>query len=172
MTQIPRKLSEIMKEMGQRLLKPPEATASSEAIHVALMFAKIAWNETVGFDRAREGYRPAWDVIEAENPAIWNEFKTNDIDRMIDELVQYKREQFPEDRRRILICGMVDGKVRVEWLPSAASGVDSQAEMRLYGLVSVGDRQRAIQFLQDRQQLSQREAEQKVENVARELDAG
>jgi hypothetical protein len=82
MTQ-PRKMSEIMKEMSERLLKKPDAVHSSEAAHVALMFANIAWNETVGLVPARKGYRSAWESIEAENPEMWSEFKSK-ITRTID----------------------------------------------------------------------------------------
>jgi hypothetical protein len=88
---------------------------------------------------------------------------------MIDELVEYKNQKFPDDQRRVLICGVVDGKVRVEWLPVAGPGVDSKTEMRVYGLVSVGDRVRAIQFLQDTQNLSQREAAKEVKKIEKTL---
>jgi hypothetical protein len=56
---------------------------------------------------AREGYRNVWEEIEADNPALWNEFKSNDINAMIDELIGYKQEHFPEDKRRILTCGIM-----------------------------------------------------------------
>jgi hypothetical protein len=56
MTHQPRKMSEIMKEMSERLLRNPGGVPSSEAAHVALMFANIAWNETVGLGHARKGY--------------------------------------------------------------------------------------------------------------------
>ena len=53
----PRKLSDIMKEMSERLFRNPAATPSSEAAHVALFFANVAWNECVGLDHAaREGW--------------------------------------------------------------------------------------------------------------------
>jgi hypothetical protein len=51
-----RKLSEIMKEMSETLLRNPGGVPSSEAAHVALFFANVAWNESVGIDGAREGY--------------------------------------------------------------------------------------------------------------------
>jgi hypothetical protein len=76
----PRKLSEIMKEMSETLLRNPSDVPSSEAAHVALFFANIAWNESVGLDHPREGYRNVWETIATENPALWNEFKSNDID--------------------------------------------------------------------------------------------
>ena len=66
----PRKLSEIMKEMSETLLRKPGGVPSSEAAHVALFFANVAWNESVGLDHAREGYRNVWETIEAENPAL------------------------------------------------------------------------------------------------------
>ena len=130
-----RKLSEIMKEMSETLLRNPGGVPSSEAAHVALLFANIAWNESVGLDHARQGYGNVWETIEAENPALWNEFKSSDIDAMIDELVRYKQAYYPDDRRRILVCGMVPGKVHVEWLKPTALRVDCKWEMQLYGLV-------------------------------------
>src|SRR5277367_2928713 len=87
-----RKLSEIMKEMSETLLRNPGGVSSSEAAHVALFFANVAWNESVGIDGAREGYRNVWETIEAENTELWNEFKSNNIDAMIDELVRYKKK--------------------------------------------------------------------------------
>ena len=124
--------------MSETLLRNPGGVPSSEAAHVALFFANVAWNESVGIDHAREGYRNVWETIEAENPDLWNEFKSNDINAMIDELVRYKKTHYPDDRRRILTCGIPDGKVRVEWLNAAAPGVDSKWEMQLYGLVRTG----------------------------------
>jgi hypothetical protein len=92
MTSQPRKMSEIMQEMSGRLFRNPGAVPSSEAAHIALMFANIAWNESVGLGQARAGYRPAWEMIEAENPAMWGELKSNDVDAMIDDLVVFKKQ--------------------------------------------------------------------------------
>src|SRR5260370_25858870 len=164
-----RKLSEIMKEMSQTLLRNPGGVPSSEAAHVALLFANAAWNECVGMDHAREGYRNVWETIEAENPALWNEFKSSDIDAMIDELVRYKNAHYPDDRHRILVCGMVPGKVHVEWLNPAAPGVDSRWEMQLYGIVRTGKRQEAIRFLQESRHMSRDEASKRVAQIAVEL---
>jgi len=162
-------MSEIMKEMSERLLRDPGGVPSSEAAHVALLFANIAWNEAVGLDPAREGCRKVWETIEASNPALWNEFKSNDIDAMIDELVRYKQKHYPDDRRRILTCGIPDGKVRVEWLNAAAPGIDSRWEMQLYGLVRTGERDKAIRFLQETRRMSRAEATSEVARVAAQL---
>jgi len=167
-----RKMSEIMKEMSERLFRNPGGVPSSEAAHVALMFANIAWNETVGLGHARKGYRSAWESIEAENPEMWSEFKSNDVDAMIDELVQFKKQHYPDDQRRILTCGIPDGSVRVEWLNPAAPGVDSQWEMTLYGLVRTGAREKAIQFLRETRRMSRNDAAKKVLAVAAELGIG
>ncbi len=172
MTAQPRKLSEIMKEMSERLLRNPAAVPSSEAAHVALMFANMAWNETVGLEHARKGYRSAWEVIEAENPEMWSEFKSNDVDAMIDELKRFKEQHYPDDRRRILTCGIPDGKIRVEWLAATAPGVDAKWEMRLYGLVRTGERKKAVQFLQETRRMSRSDAAVKVAAVAAELGMG
>jgi len=42
------------------LLRNPAGVPSSEAAHVALLFANVAWNEGVGLDHAREGCRSLW----------------------------------------------------------------------------------------------------------------
>jgi hypothetical protein len=165
----PRKLSEVMKEMSQSLLRNPRRVPSAEAAHVALLFAHVAWNESVGLDHTREGYRNVWETIEAENLALWDEFKSSDISAMIDELVRYKQTHYPDDRRRILVCGMVPGKVHVEWLNPAAPGVDSKWEMQLYGLVRTGRKDKAIRFLQDTRRLSRTEASKRVAQAAAEL---
>jgi len=164
-----RKMSEIMKEMSERLLRNPAATLSSEAAHIALMFANIAWNEAVGLTHGREGYRSAWETIEVENPEVWSEFKSNDVNAMIDELKAFKEQRYPDDQRRILMCGIPDGKVRVEWLAAAAPGVDSKWEMRLYGLVRSNEREQAIRFVRETRRLSRSDAAAMVAAAAAEL---
>ena len=165
----PRKMSEILKEMTERLLRNPGGVPSSEAAHVALLFAHVAWNEGVGLDHAREGCRNVWETIEADNPELWNEFKSNDIDALIDELVRYKEDRYPDDGRRILTCGIPEGEVRVEWLPPAAPGVDAKWEMELYGLVRTGERDEAIRLLRETRGMSRNEAARRVAAVAAEL---
>jgi hypothetical protein len=164
-----RKLSEIMKEMSETLLRNPCGAPSSEAAHVALFFANVAWNESVGLGQARDGYRNVWETIEAENPALWDEFKSSDVNALIDELIRYKQAHYPNDGRRILTCGIPDGKVRVEWLNPAAPGVDSKWEMQLYGLVRTGQRDKAIRFLQDTRRMTRSEASKRVAQAAAEL---
>ena len=163
------KMSQIMKEMSERLLRFPSKVPTSEAAHVALFFATAAWNESVGLANARDGYRGVWETIEADNPALWNELKSNDVDQMIDELVRYKRNHYSDDRRRILLCGILDSKIRVEWLPPAASGVDAKWETNLYGLVRTGDRLGAIRFLQKTRRMSRAKAARRAHQVAAEL---
>jgi hypothetical protein len=165
-------MSEMLKEMSERLLRHPARIPSSEAAHVALFFATAAWNESVGLPGAREGYRPVWETIEADNPALWNELKSVNVNQLIDELVRYKRNHYADDRRRILLCGILDGKIRVEWLPPAAPGVDPQWETRLYGLVRTGDRQGAIRFLQSTRSMSRLQAAKRVQRVAAALGLG
>jgi hypothetical protein len=165
----PRKMSEIMKEMSESILRHPNKVPSSEAAHAALFFANAAWNESVGLSDMREGYRHVWEPIEKENPELWSEFKSNDINAMIDELVQYKKKHYPDDGRRILTCGIPDGSIRVEWLKAAAPRVDSKWELRLYGLVRTGERETAIKFLQETRSMSRDEAARRVAEVAAEL---
>jgi hypothetical protein len=165
-----RKMSEIMEEMSMRLLRNPDGPPSSEAVHVALFFANVAWNECVGLGAERERTKNIWQAIEAENPKLWDELKSRDIDAMIDELVEYKKARFPDDQRRILACGGTDhGTIRVEWLPPAAPGVDAKWETQLYGLVRTGNEEQAIGFLKKTRGMSAAEAKMTVAKCARDL---
>lgn len=164
-----KKMSEMLKEMSERLLRNPDSS-SSEADHVALMFAHIAWNETVGLGNDRSGFRSAWELIEAENPEMWSDFKSNDVDAMIDELVEFKQKHFAADQRRILACSTTpQSTLRVEWLAPVAPGVDSVWEMQLFGLVRTGEREEAIRFLRRTRRMSRKEAAKKVAAIAAQL---
>lgn len=167
-----RKLSDIMKEMAQLLLRDPKKVPSVEAAHVALFFANVAWNETIGLDHPRANHRSVWGAIEAEKPDLWDEFESNDVDAMIDRLVRYKQAHYAHDRRRILVCGMIDGKVRVEWLRPAAPGTDPKLETRLYGLLLMGDREGALRILREECKLTRRDAASRVDRMAAELGVG
>jgi hypothetical protein len=162
----PPKMSEVMKEMSERLLCHPDKIPSSEAAHVALFFANVAWNESVGLGDSRAVLGDVWKTIAAEKPDLWNELKSNDVNALIDELVAYKKAHFADDRRRILTCGMPNGNIRVEWLKPAAPGVDAKWEMHLYGLVRTGERAKAIRLLRETRSLSRAAAEKEVASIA------
>ena len=103
---------------------------------------------------------------------MWSEFKSNNIDGMIDELIEYKQQHFPDDRRRILTCGIPEGNIRVEWMPAVVPGVDSKWEMQLYGLVRTGEREQAIEFLRETRRLSRQAAAKQVKKIATDLGLG
>jgi hypothetical protein len=166
----PHKMSDIMKEMMEQLLRDPKAIPSSEALHVALFFANVAWNECVGLGAEREACCNVWQAIEAEKPDLWDELKSRDIDAMIDELVEYKKAHFPDDWRRILTCGGTSHEtIRVEWLPPAAPGTDVKWETQLYGMVRAGLEKKAIRFLKKTRKMSPDEAEMEVAKIRMQL---
>ena len=166
----PHKMSDIMKEMAERLFLDPEAAHSSEALHVALYFANLAWNECVGLGVERERTKNIWQTIEAANPKLWDELTSRDIDAMIDELVEYKKGHYRDDQRRILACGGTDhSTIRVEWLPPAAPGVDSKWEMQLYGMVRSDLPEEAVRFLKKTRGVSAAEAKMIVAQAAKVL---
>ena len=170
MSRQPHKMSDIMKGMMEQLLRDPKAVPSSEASHVALFFANVAWNECVGLGAEREACCNVWQAIEAEKPDLWDELKSRDIDAMIDELVEYKKANYPDDRRRILTCGGTQHEtIRVEWLPPAAPGVDAKWETQLFGMVKAGMEKKAIRFLKKTRKMTQQEAMMKLMKIRMQL---
>ena len=83
-----------------------------------------------------------WETIEADKPDLWNELKSDDIDAMIDELVEYKKAL---PRRHA-----ADSHLRQHpaWDASCRMAGSRRAwggftwEMELYGLVRTGERRK------------------------------
>ena len=98
------KLSEIIQEMALRLLKDPEAFPSFPVAQAALMLASAAWNCAV-------------EETEWSGPTPSVELRSNDTGRLIAELVEHKRDRYPNDLRRIVATELSpDGSVRVHWV--------------------------------------------------------
>jgi len=109
------KLSAIAKDMAMTLLKSPNSVPSSEAAHAALLFVHVAWNKSLGNDDAYRNYKMILDKFEESNPALWNELKTSDHDIILNDLTHYKEKYHPSDARVIVVCGMREDDVHVEW---------------------------------------------------------
>ena len=104
------------------MIRNPKAAHSSEAVHVALFFANLAWNECVGLG-AEGADQEHLAVHRSREPETLGRIEVEDIDGMVDELVEYKKAHFPDDQRRILACGGTDhSTIRVEWLPPCPWG--------------------------------------------------
>ena len=113
-----RKLSEIIKEMAFRLLKDPESDFSEPATVAVLMLAGAAWNSAIGENFMRENHRELIkDKINWEDVTPWEELRSDDTERLIAELVDYKREHYPNDLRSIVATELSsEGNVRVHWV--------------------------------------------------------
>jgi hypothetical protein len=100
---------------------------------------------------------------------MWNEFKSTDVGAILDELVEYRKKHFSHDLRRILLVGIPNGSIRVEWSPPVVPGVDSQWEMRPYALIRTGEREQAISFLRETHRMYRTDA---VKQAASDLGLG
>ena len=110
---VPRKMSEIMKELALLCFRDPEAIPSSEAVHAALLFAQVAWNRVLGQDMA--GYNQVLKAFLRSNPNLWSELRSRDAETLIETMRQAKELRFPADRRVVVVCGMREGNIHVEW---------------------------------------------------------
>lgn len=111
-----RKLSEIIKEMALLLLKYPDAIPTEPAMSAALILASSAWNSAIGDDVMRKGHRNAVAQIDWSDVNPWKEFRSDDTEQIIAQLVAYKGKHYPNDFRRIFATEMAtEGNVRVHW---------------------------------------------------------
>ena len=110
------KLSEIIKEMAVRLLKKPDAGATEPATMAILMLAGAAWNSAIGDNVMRDQHKKLVEQIDWSGVTPLSELRSGDTDQLIAELVDYKREHYPCDRRHVLATEMTsDGNIRVHW---------------------------------------------------------
>jgi len=112
-----KKMSEIMKEMADRILSKPADLVSDEAAHVALFLASAAWNNVKCSGRRRMPYRAAIRKIAGKRD-IRQDLK-NEPDALLAELEEFARKNYPDDHREIVVCGTTPrGTIRVEWTDS------------------------------------------------------
>ncbi len=107
------KMSAIMKNLALSIFRDPTRAPSSEAALAALLLAHVAWNRALGLDS--KDYSKLLMVFSRKNPNFWSEFRLRDAEALIDTLRQAKAEHYPMDRRVIVVCGMREGNVHVEW---------------------------------------------------------
>jgi hypothetical protein len=110
---VQKKMSDIMKELAISCLKNPNRIPSSEAAHVSLLLAQVAWNRSL--KQKMSDYKKMLKVFLRLNPRLWKELKSNKPEKMIHRLQKIKVERYPEDTRLILVCGIRAGNVHVEW---------------------------------------------------------
>ena len=107
------KLSVIVKKIAKNMLKKTIRRPSSEAAHAALLFTHLGWNRALGYPEFE--YEYLLESFEAERPSFWQELKSNDPEYLISVAEKEKLKFWPHDRRVIVVCGMRNGNVRVEW---------------------------------------------------------
>ena len=110
-----KQMSAILKEMALTTLVAPEAVPPSEAAAAALLLSHVAWQRANGDQFPDNAYAGALAEMRRARPDLSKEMKSADPRKTVAELVAYKKQHYPNDRRKVVACGTCDGKVRVEW---------------------------------------------------------
>ena len=111
-----KEMSEIFKEMALTVMKDPKSTPSSEAAHTALLLAHVAWNRAIGETFTDLECKRILRKFEKSRRSLWIELKSRDWNSLISALIEYKIKNYPEDMRIVVICGMREGNIHVEWI--------------------------------------------------------
>jgi len=110
-----KKMSEIFKEMALMVMKDPKSTPSSEAAQTALLLTHVAWNRTIGETFTDLEYKRILRKLEKSRGSLWIELRSRDWKSLVSALMEYKNKNYPEDKRIVVICGMREGNIHVEW---------------------------------------------------------
>jgi hypothetical protein len=92
-------------------MKDPDGFHSRPATEAALVLASAAWNSIVD-DSAPRDQDQMVTQIDWKGVTPWAEFCSNDTERLFAELVEYKREHYPNDFRRIVATELKPGGER------------------------------------------------------------
>jgi hypothetical protein len=108
-----KKLSDIAKKMATSVLR--RKNASPEAVSIALQMVHIAWNYADEDYREEPGYIQGIQEIEKSILPVKEEFVMDDMEKLIERLMKYKRGHYPNDQRVIFSCEYQEGSVKVLW---------------------------------------------------------
>jgi hypothetical protein len=107
------KMSDIIKELALLCFRETHKVPSSEAVHAALLMAHVAWNRSLGHDIP--DYMKLLQIFLRSNPNLWSELRSHDTEVLIETIQKAKEKSHLADRRAVVVCGMREGNVRVEW---------------------------------------------------------
>jgi hypothetical protein len=107
------KMSEALRRIAEMSFRDPEARPSSEAAHAALLFAHVGWNRALGF--GVDGYEVILRQFVESRPQLWSELRSSDPHVLIEAAYDAKLSLYAADRRVVLVCGIRDERVHVEW---------------------------------------------------------
>jgi len=104
-------LSNIVIEMAQKILCKKDS--SPVAIDVAVNIAHIAWNFAHEKYKDEPGYIFSVKELQDRIGSANNELISEDVEKMTKILMIYKLENYPNDRRNIILCEVKNGNVCV-----------------------------------------------------------
>jgi hypothetical protein len=119
-------MSDIFKEMALTLFRVPNAIPSPEAAHATPLLTHVAWNRALGETFPDVECRRILRQFEKSRPALWVELRSRDWKSMINDLIEYKKERYPDDKRIVVVCGINPQKnIHVEWHDAVARDVNA-----------------------------------------------
>lgn len=112
-----KKLSEIIIEIAMQGLRNRKY-AQSEHMHALMFLAHVAWNR----DTKSPDYLTNKELISKlksfpiNKKSIGRELVSDDWEKILEKMLAYKKEHYPDDSRVITLCGYTPWKTfRVEW---------------------------------------------------------
>jgi hypothetical protein len=106
-----KKLTDIVIKMAQQILN--EKNPSPIAIGIAVNIVHIAWNFAHKNYKDEPGYIFSVKEVQEQISSTNNDLISDDAEKMTKLLMLYKLENYPNDKRNIVICEVKNGEVCV-----------------------------------------------------------
>ena len=110
-----KQMSAILKEMALTCLANPKVDPTLEAAAAALLLSHVAWQRANGDEFQNSAYAGTLAEMQRARPEMWKEMKSPDPKKLVSMLEMFKKSHYPNDRRKVVSCGIFDNKFRVEW---------------------------------------------------------
>ena len=90
---------------------------NSEVMHPLMFLSHIAWNRVTKSPDYHEGiYRDELSKFPTSKRKLRNQLVSTDWDEILQRMIEYKKINFPNDKRVITFCGFTpQSTLRVEW---------------------------------------------------------
>jgi hypothetical protein len=90
--------------------------AKLESLALCIALTSSAWNQAVGLPHNHLQILQIIKEVQTNDPNVWEDMRSTDWREIHNVMISYKLQHYPDDYRKIIKYGYLDGKVHVEYI--------------------------------------------------------
>jgi hypothetical protein len=109
-------LSDIIAQMAFLGLAQECELPKWESLSLCVALASSAWNQAVGLPHNHLQILQIIEEVQTDYPNVWDGTRSTDWREIHNTMISYKLRHYPDDYRKIVKYGCLNGKVHVEYV--------------------------------------------------------